>query len=124
MELSLFVAKILCLMYLSVAIGIFSSGLKYESIIESFDKSPGLTYVTGLFTLILGMLIVHYHNTWSSDWTVLITLIGWIGIVKGILLMAFPQSIGYFRGMFKLTKAWGILCLGLGLLFGYLGFMI
>jgi len=70
------------------------------------------------------MLLVGHHNIWVKDWRVLITLIGWIAVIKGVLLIAFPQLISLFKGWYKNTRAWGILIIVLGLLFGYLGFVI
>ena len=46
----------------------------------------------GAFNLFLGLLIVAGHNTWVKDWPVLITIIGWVMILKGVCLLLFPDS--------------------------------
>jgi len=38
------------------------------------ERNAGLTYMMGLLAVIVGFLIVHYHNLWAKDWTVLITI--------------------------------------------------
>jgi len=123
MELSVFVAQVAALIYLSVGIAALSSRIHFGKLIESFEQSQGLTYVTGFVTIVIGMLLVKYHNIWVKDWTVLITIIGWAAIIKGVMFIAFPQSIFFFKPMFKNTQAWGLPLIALGLLFGYFGFV-
>ena len=123
MELSVLVARMLSLVYISAGIAALSGKMDFRKVVEDFERSPGLTYMSGFMALIFGVLLVHYHNLWVKDWTVLITIIGWIALLKGIMLIAFPQSIAAFKGWYKNTRAWGIFMLALGLLFGYFGFI-
>ena len=123
MGISVLAAKILALVYISVDVGILSGKLKYDKLIEDFETSSGLTYLAGIFTLIIGVLLVEYHNIWVKNWTVLITIIGWVALIKGVMLVAFPQFISYFKNWYKNTRAWSIFIIALGLLFGYFGFL-
>jgi hypothetical protein len=124
MELSVLVAKILALTYISAGIAVLSGKITFSKIAEDFERSQGLTFVSGFITLIIGMLLVHYHNIWLKDWTVLITIIGWVTLLKGFMLIAFPQSITSFKGMYKYSRVWGIFMIAIGLLFGYFGFVV
>ncbi|MDD5258379.1 MAG: hypothetical protein PHD29_00205 [bacterium] len=124
MELSVLVAKILALVYLSAGIAALTGKISFDKIVADFEMSQGLTYVSGFMTLVLGMLLVHYHNIWTCGWTMLITIIGWIALFKGIMLIVFPQYISLFKSWYKNTRILGILMLALGLLFGYFGFII
>lgn len=122
MELSIFAAQILSLTYISAGIAALSGKLSFRRLIEDFETSPGLTYMTGFITLILGMILVKYHNLWVKDWTVLITLIGWAALLKGLMLMACPHFISRFKGWYKNSGACGFLMIGMGIVFGYFGF--
>jgi len=124
MELSVLVAKILALTYISAGIAALSGKITFSKIVEDFERSPGLTFVTGFITLIIGMLLIAYHNIWVKNWTVLITIIGWVSLLKGVVLIAFPQFISFFKNWYKNTRAWGIFMIAMGLLFGYFGFII
>ncbi|MHC4196875.1 MAG: hypothetical protein ACYSRP_03050 [Planctomycetota bacterium] len=124
MELSILVAKIAAVFYISVGIGALSGTLKLTKIIEDFETSAGLTYMTGTMVLILGMLLVAYHNIWVKDWTVLITVIGWAMLLKGVLLITYPQYLSFFKSWYKHSWALGIFVIVLGLIFGYFGFML
>lgn len=124
MELSFFVAKILAIMYVSAGVAVLSGRINCRKILEDFERSSGLTFISGFVTLIIGMLLVQYHNIWVKDWIVVITIIGWISLIKGIMLIAFPQFISYFKGMYKNNRVWGIFMIVFGLLFGYFGFIV
>ena len=123
MGLSILVAKILCLLYLSAGVAALSGKITFAKIVDDFEKSPALTFITGLLSLTLGMLLVEYHNIWVKDWPVLITIIGWAAVVKGIMFIAYPKAMAFFKPWYKKTERWGILLIAIGLLFGYFGFL-
>lgn len=124
MELSLLVARILSLIYIAAGIAALSSKMNFSRILEDFERSPGLTYISGFIALIFGMVLITYHNNWVNNWTVLVTIIGWISVIKGVMLILWPQFISYFKGMYKNNKILGLIMLALGLLFGYFGFIV
>jgi hypothetical protein len=124
MELSILVARILALTYISTGIAVLSGKIDFHKMMEDFEKSAGLTYVSGFFTLVVGMILVTYHNIWPRDWRIIVTIVGWLTLFKGIRFIAFPQSVKLFKGLFTNTKAWGVMLMGLGLLFGYFGFIV
>jgi uncharacterized membrane protein HdeD (DUF308 family) len=118
MGLSILVARILALTYISAGIAALSGKITFGKIVESFEKSSGLTFISGFITLIFGMVLVTYHNIWAKSWITLITVIGWMSLLKGIMLIVYPQYISYFKGMYKNERVWGLAMLVLGLLFG------
>ena len=121
MELSVVIARILALTYLGAGIAALTGRIKFAQMVEEFERSSALTYVTGFFTLVCGVLLVSYHSIWDGSWRVLISIVGWLSLLKGFLLISFPQYIGYFRGWYKDTKGWAVLMIALGLVFGYFG---
>lgn len=124
MELSQFVAKIIAIVFISASIAALSGNVSFKKLMENFEKSYGLTFMTGFMTIICGMILIEFHNTWTKDWTVLITIIGWTSVLKGITLIAFPQIIPAFKGFYKNTQVLGVVMMGIGILFGYFGFVI
>src|SRR5271165_6189645 len=48
---------------------------------------PPVVYLSGVLMFVAGLAIVRAHNRWARDWTVLITLSGWFGIVLGLIRM-------------------------------------
>lgn len=123
MGISILVAKIMALLYLASGLAALFGQISFKKFADDYKKSPALTFLTGFTALVFGMIIVQYHNVWVKNWTVLITFIGWAALLKGIMLIVFPNSISPFKGLYKNNKLWGILMLLLGLLFGYFGFV-
>ncbi|MDD5246747.1 MAG: hypothetical protein PHS09_05085 [Candidatus Omnitrophica bacterium] len=123
MELSIVVAKILALVYISSGIAALSGKISFNKMVEEYERSQGLTFLSGFVTIVIGVFLVEYHNIWVRNWTVLITLIGWLSLFKGVMLIAFPQSILMFSRWRRNTFRLGIFMIIFGLVFGYFGFI-
>lgn len=52
--------------------------------------TPAVTFLNGVLLFIGGISIIRVHNFWVRSWTVLITLIGWLTIILGVLRVFFP----------------------------------
>ena len=128
MQTSIFIAKIFGLMYLVFGLGVLFNGAFYRKLLDEFTKSVAHLYWGGIFALLAGFLIVNYHNVWEGDWwVVLITILGWIGLLKGFLLIVFPKAIVSWTKAWTKAKnflpIWGVIILIIGLIFGYYGFV-
>lgn len=125
METSIFLAQVLGVYYLTVGVGFVFNGDYYrKELLKMFDNALFMFY-GGIMALLLGLLMVHFHNFWTKDWTVVITIIGWIAVVKGVLLIAFPRSLNWFKPLLKSKssiKAMTILVLLIGAFFAWKGF--
>ena len=124
MDLSIFVAKVFTLYMIAVGVGVLSGKLNISKMADDLEKSHGLALATGLFLLVLGALLVQYHNIWVKDWTVLITILAWAVLIKGLLLIAYPQVLLSFKGLYKNMKSsWGFVFVAVGLVLGYFLFL-
>ena len=93
MQSSFIIAQILGPMYVVVAAGLLLNPVAYQRVFEEFFESPALTYLGGLLALTFGLAILAFHHTWNADWTVVVTLIGWLGLIKGSLLAVWPGAM-------------------------------
>ena len=59
--------------------------------VKEFTKSPALCYMGGVLALFFGLFILIFHNKWDASWTTIITIIGWLSVIKGALLIACPK---------------------------------
>lgn len=114
------------IVYLSVGIGIISSRDFYSKMVANFMDNAAAYYLGGLTALTIGYLLVTFHNDWVKDWPVLITILGWIALIKGIFLLAAPnaaaQVSSYFIKNVKFINIWATVAIILGALFCWLGF--
>jgi len=125
-ELTVVIAKIMSISFLVTGLSALFNKNHYQKIVKDMFKNAGLTMVLGFITLIVGFLIVTYHNIWESSWAVLITITGWISLIKGVTLLVFPKFVEKFsKPVFKgtLGKVLPYTTIVIGLIFGYLGFL-
>ena len=50
-------------------------------------QTPPVVYLSGVLLFVAGLAIVRAHNRWARDWTVLVTLAGWLGLALGLVRM-------------------------------------
>ena len=109
--------------YLAIGIGAVTARQFYKNMITGFMESPPLIYLGGLAALVVGFLLVTFHNIWVKDWPVIITIIGWAALIKGICLVTMPKlsmkSAGFFT---KIMAGWSIFVILFGILCCWLGF--
>ena len=48
---------------------------------------PPVVYLSGVLMFVAGLAIVRAHNRWRADWTVLVTLSGWLALTLGAVRM-------------------------------------
>jgi len=93
MQTSVFLAKLLGPFFAIVGISVLMNADAFRAIVKEFLKSPSLIFLTGLLTLPAGIAIVLTHNVWVMGWPVLITLIGWLGVISGVARIFAPKDI-------------------------------
>jgi hypothetical protein len=55
-------------------------------------NTAAVVYFNGTVLFVAGLAIVRAHNRWARDWTVLVTLTGWVLLVGGLYRMIAPQA--------------------------------
>lgn len=63
------------------------------------DKSFVIS--TGYISLLMGLVTVILHNVWVLDWRIVITVLGWSTVIKGIQKIGFPEFIHKQAQRFK-----------------------
>lgn len=61
--------------------------------VNELGSSRALMYISGLWSLLVGLIIVNLHQVWIWDWPVLITIIGWLAVIKGMLRLFFMEHV-------------------------------
>ena len=121
-----FIAQIIGLLFCIDAVGVLVNTALYRRIVEEFIESPALCYLGGILALFFGLFILNFNNAWTADWTVIITIIGWLSVVKGVLLIVFPKVYLNFSNWMRMGDAMmryiGIIYLLLGLFLTFKGF--
>ncbi|MCD6471294.1 hypothetical protein J7K86_02075 [bacterium] len=86
--------------------------------ISRLFEDKNYTLLTGWLALILGLFTVILHNVWTADWRVVITIFGWLSLIKGIARMGFPElpqkAASTFKNKPALMQVLLIICVLLG----------
>ena len=98
MEISILFARFLGPLFIIITVGVLLNLKNYQKMMEDFFKNSALIYIGGVMALVFGILVVMFHNVWVLNWTVIITILGWSSLIKGILLIVFPNML------FKMTE--------------------
>ena len=53
---------------------------------------PPVTFLNGMLLFLGGLSILRDHNLWVRQWPVVITLVGWFGILGGLFRIFFPET--------------------------------
>ena len=126
METAVFIARILGIFYLVAGVGLVLNKQFYRKLMEDFCKSAASFLFGGMLALVIGVVIVLRHNVWAADWTVIITIIGWIALIKGTCMIVFPHSVEKFMEVYRENEnaltIHGIAALIFGIVLTFFGF--
>jgi hypothetical protein len=115
MQTSRILARIIGPILIVPAVGVFLNMEAYRSLVEEFSRNASLCYLGGFMALLTGLIILQFHNKWEARWPVVITILGWITVVKGALLIVFPGLVAsmwspYASGPITLIISLAISC--------------
>lgn len=55
-------------------------------------RHPATPIISGLYATLMGLFVVLSHNVWTSDLRVIVTVIGWIALASGVVLLIIPEA--------------------------------
>ncbi len=62
----------------------------FPALAEQVSRDPALIFLSGILLFVAGIAIVRAHNIWAGGWPVLVTILGWLAVLGGLLRMLFP----------------------------------
>jgi hypothetical protein len=67
--------------------------LDWQVMLDEFERSPALSFVTGFVVFVLGGVMIMNHHHWTDLLAIIVSLIGWIAAVEGLLIMVSAKPI-------------------------------
>ncbi|MBN1269724.1 MAG: hypothetical protein JXB04_09065 [Kiritimatiellae bacterium] len=123
MSASILIGRLLAVVYLFAGLGFLVRPAYYRKMLENMLTNYAMLYLSGIMATVIGALIVMYHNTWSASWTVIITIIGWLALIKGASLVILPDlALKKYEKMLKnekLIPVYGIIALVFAAVLGW-----
>jgi hypothetical protein len=96
---------------------IFQSGVWAAFFIDLHAKGEIGSFYTALINFPAGLLIASFHNVWRGT-PLLLTLMGWALVLKGILYFLFPMYGLKMLGHVSMERSWEFIVAG-ALLVGF-----
>lgn len=126
MDISKALSKMIGMYYVIISTAMFINLPQFMVNINKLINDEPLMFVTGFFTLILGVIVVVIHNVWEWNWRAIITIIAWLTLIKGTSIILFPHFLDNTTLMFTQNFTIAYIAAGLdfclGLLLCYFGF--
>jgi hypothetical protein len=125
MATSIFLAKFFSIYLIVIAILMLVKQHKFIDDMKAMLANHGVTVLANIVTLLLGAFLVAAHNVWMLGWPVLITILAWLTLIKGIVRL-FVTDIDVKLGKLIESKTYfyisGVISLIIGLFLGFHGF--
>tara|TARA_R110002126_G_scaffold277560_1_gene423498 strand:+ start:62609 stop:62995 length:387 start_codon:yes stop_codon:yes gene_type:complete len=126
MDVSIFLAKFWG-WYLIIFFLILSIKPERNNQVIKDLKDDKFLILLSFMAIIIGLLNLLFHNFWKPNWTIIVTLIGWVSLFIGLFLFVLPNLTVkfleivnikfvqviyiflFFIGVFLLNKGYGII---------------
>lgn len=91
MENSIFLAKFWGWYFIIFFLILSLSPKRIKQLLNDL-KDQKFLILWAFIAIIIGLLNVLFHNIWEPNYKLIITVIGWLALIKGLLLFIFPQK--------------------------------
>jgi hypothetical protein len=95
-----------------------------KAVLSEFEASTLWSWVAGAIVLVFGLIIVAGHQYWRGAAAILVSLLGWLITLRGLLLLAFPRAfVSLAHSMIGAHGWWVALCVGFAMVGFYLTYV-
>jgi len=101
METTIFLAKFWGWLLVIISLIFLFKKRTFLEEIYRLAEDKGFALLSGYVAFIVGLMTVILHNVWVADWRVIITVFGWISLIKGVTRIGFPGFMQKFTTLFK-----------------------
>ena len=84
-------ARLVGPVFVAIGIGIVLNRGFYAAAVGEGVRSPVLIYLAGIASLVAGLAILNGYWAWSADWRVIVTILGWLMVIGGVLRIVLPR---------------------------------
>ncbi len=98
---SIVFAKAFGIYLIVVGVALISHPERFRAWYNDILANDSERLLGGTLALFIGVFIIAIHNVWVEDWRILITVIGYWGLLKGGALLIFPSFPNNFRPMIE-----------------------
>lgn len=71
------------------------NGKEAAAVLEEAAQNKGYLWLLGFLALATGAVIVALNNVWTSGLPLVITIMGWLALIKGAFIFVFPSVVAH-----------------------------
>jgi uncharacterized membrane protein len=91
MQPAVLIARLIGPLFAVLGIGMLANQTLYAEMIPEAVRIPTLIYLSGLLALAAGLAMLNFHRAWTADWRVIITVLGWMMVIAGVIRIVLPR---------------------------------
>ncbi len=126
MNASITIVQFLGILFAGIGISVVIDKKNISAAIREITKNQGTLWMWGFLTLTIGAVFLVLNHTWTPRLPLVVTIVGWLTLIKGLYILIFPNSaVSMYEKCNKdsIFIPCGIIAFILGLVLLYLGFM-
>jgi uncharacterized membrane protein len=87
------IARLAGPLFVVIGLGILLNASFYADMVVEAVHSPTLVYLSGVASLLAGVAILNAYRAWTASWRVIVTVLGWLCVIGGIMRIVLPQIV-------------------------------
>jgi len=87
------IARLIGPVFVVIGVGILLNAAFYAELVAEAVQVPALVYIYGLMMLVAGLATLNAYRAWTRDWRVIITVLGWLSVIGGVIRIVLPQLV-------------------------------
>lgn len=122
MEISLKFGMFFFLYYLITGLALLVNPRYILRALEDIFVSNGLMLLVGFLALMFGAVVVSFHGYYELHWPVIITIMGWLAVVKGFLYLVaqdIVKNIAQYFSSNHVVRLYGVIMILASAFFAY-----
>ena len=96
MNISIVLAQIFGITLIVLGLSMIFNKKETTLVIEELVEKKSSMWLAGFITLILGTVYVSLNNIWTSGLPLVITILGWLTLIKGASILIFPNLTTHY----------------------------
>jgi drug/metabolite transporter (DMT)-like permease len=87
------IARLIGPVFAVIGVAILVNTPYYVELTAEASHVPTLIYIYGLLVLAVGIAMLNFHRAWTRDWRVIVTILGWLFVIGGVIRILLPQAV-------------------------------
>lgn len=124
MNLANYLAEVWGISIVVISLALLIKEKHIKRIFAKIETEESL-FMWGLVSFVIGIAMILTYNVWEQSWHVIVTILGWMSLLKGLALLFIPEYMKAWAKKIE-SKQWLpyalVILVIVGLLITYLGF--